>query len=55
MAGLPGEIFLEDKNLFVLTPEGSLQILKVKPAGKASMDAFSWINGARIELHERFI
>jgi methionyl-tRNA formyltransferase len=54
-AGLPGEIFLEGKDLFVSTSEGSLQILKVKPAGKASMDAFSWINGARIELHERFI
>ena len=55
MAGLPGEIFLEGKDLFVSTPEGSLQILKVKPAGKASMDAISWINGARIEQHERFI
>jgi methionyl-tRNA formyltransferase len=54
-AGLPGEIFLEGKDLFISTSEGSLQILKVKPAGKASMDAFSWINGARIELHERFI
>jgi methionyl-tRNA formyltransferase len=55
MAGLPGEIFMEGKDLFVSTPEGSLQILKVKPAGKASMDAISWINGARIEQHERFI
>jgi methionyl-tRNA formyltransferase len=54
-AGLPGEIFLEGKDLFVSTSEGSLQILKVKPAGKASMDAISWINGARIEQHERFI
>lgn len=54
-AGLPGEISLEGKELFVSTTEGSLQILKVKPAGKASMDAISWINGARIELHERFI
>ena len=55
MAGVPGEISLEDKELFVSTSEGSLQILKVKPAGKASMDAISWINGARIEQHERFI
>jgi methionyl-tRNA formyltransferase len=54
-AGLPGEIFLEGKDLFISTSEGSLQILKVKPAGKASMDAVSWINGARIEQHERFI
>jgi methionyl-tRNA formyltransferase len=54
-AGLPGEIFLEGKDLFIYTSEGSLQILKVKPSGKASMDAISWINGARIEQHERFI
>ena len=54
-AGAPGEISLEGKELFVSTPEGSLQIFKVKPAGKASMDTVSWINGARIELHERFI
>jgi methionyl-tRNA formyltransferase len=54
-AGLPGEIFLEGKDFFISTSEGSLQILKVKPAGKASMDAISWINGARIEQHERFI
>jgi methionyl-tRNA formyltransferase len=54
-AGVPGEISLEGKELFVSTSEGSLQILKVKPAGKASMDAASWINGVRIEQHERFI
>ena len=54
-AGLPGEIFLEGRDLYVSTAQGSLQILKVKPAGKASMDAVSWINGARIEQHERFI
>ena len=53
-AGLPGEISVEGKDLFVSTSEGSLQILKVKPSGKASMDAISWINGARIEPHERF-
>lgn len=54
-AGLPGEISLEGKDLFVATAERSLQILRVKPAGKASMDVISWINGARIEQHERFI
>ncbi len=53
--GQPGEILLVGKELFVSTPQGSLQILKVKPAGKASMDVISWINGARIEQHERFI
>ena len=54
-SGLPGEIFLEGRDLFVATAERSLQILRVKPAGKASMDVISWINGARIEQHERFI
>ena len=54
-AGLPGEISMEGRELFVSTAEGSLKILSVKPAGKASMDAISWINGARIEQHERFI
>jgi len=54
-AGLPGEISLEGKDLFVATAERSLQILQVKPAGKSSMDVISWINGARIEQHERFI
>lgn len=54
MAGLPGEIFLDGKDLFISTSEGSLQVLKVKPAGKASMDAISWINGARIAQRERF-
>ena len=53
--GQPGEILLVGKDMFVSTPHGSLQILRVKPAGKASMDAISWINGARIEQHERFI
>ena len=53
--GQPGEILLVGKELFVSTAEGSLKILSVKPAGKASMDAFSWINGARIEQNERFI
>ena len=54
-SGQPGEILLVGKELFVSTAEGSLKILSVKPAGKASMDAISWINGARIEQHERFI
>ena len=52
--GQPGEILLDGKDLFIATSEGCLQIFTVKPAGKASMDAISWINGARIEQHERF-
>jgi methionyl-tRNA formyltransferase len=54
MAGQPGQILLEGKELFVCTSEGSLQIYSVKPAGKASMPAMDWVNGARLEPEARF-
>ena len=53
-AGQPGQILLEGKELFVCTSEGSLQIFTVKPAGKASMPAMDWVNGARLEPEARF-
>jgi len=53
--GQPGEISIDGKDLFISTPEGALQIITVKPAGKASMGVLSWMNGARIEQHERFL
>ena len=53
--GQPGEISIHGKDLFISTPEGALQIITVKPAGKASMSVLSWMNGARIEQHERFL
>jgi methionyl-tRNA formyltransferase len=53
-AGQPGQILLEGKELFVCTSEGSLQIFSVKPAGKASMPAMDWVNGARLEPEARF-
>ena len=52
--GQPGALLLEGKELFVCTAEGSLQIFTVKPAGKASMSATDWVNGARIEQEARF-
>ena len=52
--GQPGALLLEGKELFVCTAEGSLQIFTVKPAGKASMSASDWVNGARIEQEARF-
>ena len=52
--GQPGEIVLEGKNVVVSTSEGSLRIFSVKPAGKASMRAMDWVNGARIEQEARF-
>ncbi len=53
-AGKPGQILLEGRELFVCTSEGSLQIFTVKPAGKASMPAMDWVNGARLEPEARF-
>ena len=53
--GQPGEISIDGRDLFISTPEGALQIITVKPAGKASMSVLSWMNGARIEQHERFL
>jgi len=53
-AGQPGQIVLEGRELFVGTSEGSLQIFTVKPAGKASMPAMDWVNGARLEPEARF-
>jgi methionyl-tRNA formyltransferase len=52
--GQPGEICVVEKEVLVSTAQKSLQLLSVKPAGKASMRAISWTNGARIEQHERF-
>ena len=52
--GQPGQIVLEGRELFVCTSEGSLQIFSVKPAGKASMPAMDWVNGARLEPEARF-
>ena len=53
-SGQLGELLLEGRELFVCTAEGSLQIFTVKPAGKASMPAMDWVNGARIEPEARF-
>ena len=53
-AGQPGQILLQGRELFVCTSEGSLQIFSVKPAGKASMPAMEWVNGARLEPEARF-
>ena len=53
-AGQPGQIVLEGRELFVCTSEGTLQIFTVKPAGKASMPAMDWVNGARLEPEARF-
>ena len=51
----PGEIVVYEKDLFVSTATGSLQIISLKPAGKPVMTASAWLNGARITSQERFV
>ena len=51
----PGEILVYEKDLFVSTTTGSLQIISIKPAGKPVMTASAWLNGARITSQERFV
>jgi len=51
----PGEILVYEKDLFVSTTNGSLQIISIKPAGKPVMTASAWLNGARITSQERFV
>lgn len=42
---LPGEVALRDSAVVVGCGEGSLQLIKVQPEGKAVMDAMAWWNG----------
>lgn len=51
----PGEILIDEKDLFVSTTEGSLQVISMKPAGKPAMTASAWLNGARITSQDRFV
>jgi methionyl-tRNA formyltransferase len=49
-----GEISVKDKSVFVSTGSGSLQLLRVIPAGKKEMDAIDWARGARLNSGEIF-
>jgi methionyl-tRNA formyltransferase len=35
------------------TGEGSLRLVTVQPEGRGPMAASAWVNGARLEPHER--
>jgi len=52
--GSPGEVVVVDKKVFVATGSGSLEILRVIPAGKKEMDAIDWAHGARLMGGEVF-
>jgi methionyl-tRNA formyltransferase len=53
-SGTPGQIAVIDKSVFVSTGSGSLELLRVIPAGKKEMDAIDWARGARLTGGEIF-
>lgn len=54
-ASLVGEITIEAGNLIVGCADNTaLHILEIKPAGKRTMSASDWVNGARATSGERF-
>jgi methionyl-tRNA formyltransferase len=53
-SGNPGQISVIDKSVFVSTGSGSLELLRVIPAGKKEMDAIDWARGARLTGGEIF-
>ncbi len=46
--GAVGEVLVIDKSVFITCANGSLEILRVVPAGKKEMDAIEWARGARL-------
>jgi methionyl-tRNA formyltransferase len=46
--GAVGEVSVVDKSVFVTCANGSLEILRVVPAGKKEMNAIEWARGARL-------
>ena len=51
-AGVPGSMILESGKLVVQCGSGFLEVLKVKPEGKAQMDAAAFANGYRPKANE---
>lgn len=52
--GKPGEITIVEKALIVACGQGSLKIIDLKAAGKSTMAASAWLNGAQPKSGERF-
>lgn len=50
----PGQIFVENRKLFVGCKDCALEILTVLPSGKKEMGTFDWLNGARLVSGEFF-
>jgi len=53
-SGTPGQISVINKSVVVSTGTGSLELLRVIPAGKKEMDAIDWARGARLKGGEIF-
>jgi methionyl-tRNA formyltransferase len=53
-SGVPGQILVKDKSVFVSTGSGAIELLRVIPAGKKEMDAIDWARGARLTGGEIF-
>jgi methionyl-tRNA formyltransferase len=49
----PGEMFIENKKLFIGTGDNPVHITRLQPEGKRAMDARSFINGYRIKPHQK--
>jgi len=52
--GVPGQVVVADKSVFVSTGSGAIELLRVIPAGKKEMDAIDWARGARLTGGEIF-
>jgi methionyl-tRNA formyltransferase len=50
----PGELRFTEKTLLVGTATKALAIYSVRPAGRSTMDASSWANGARLQDGDHF-
>lgn len=52
--GKPGDIAIVEKALIVTCGQGSLRVIEVKAAGKSTMAASAWLNGAQPKPGESF-
>jgi methionyl-tRNA formyltransferase len=50
---LPGAIEVREKRVLIGTASTALEIGFITPSGKSEMSAFSWANGARLEVDQR--
>jgi len=49
-----GEIWVEQKRLYIGTTTTALEVLSLQPAGKVQMSAAEWLNGVRLQSGEIF-